>query len=136
MNKDKLKKLYLDAESSLEEEASLFNSEEKLSDEMRSWAKFVNQQKTNAPENLAKELWSDDLFDEPKKAVFYKKWLPIAASIALITAFSFYLFSNKQQDYNSKKRLLEEAILMSSEEPKAEDILYQDQLLTIYITAE
>lgn len=130
-NKEELINKYLEAESNLNEEQDIFNTETANSD-FDPWFKFVKKSRIEAPENLNNSVW-DAIQSKRKRTqqVIYGI-VTVAASVALIVSLS--VNSPKQSD-QEKEALLKEALSMFHDEvPKAEvqNIIYEDDLIVIY----
>ena len=128
-NKEELINKYLEAESNLNEEQDIFNTETANSD-FNPWFKFVKKYRMKAPENLNNSVW-DAIQSKRKRTqqVIYGI-VATAASVALIVSLS--VNSPKQSD-KEKEALLKEALSMfDNSKPKVEErnIIYEDDLMS------
>jgi len=139
MNMEKDKRLiekYLDGQTSLSEEQKLFNDSDIDHPTISPWAKYVNHKKIQAPANLNTTLWNPENYS-PRKSL--RKYIAILI-ITILLVVTGILISNSHQskelDYATKKSLLDQAIAMTAPidpTPQQKEILYEDELIIIYI---
>ncbi len=134
-NKNLLNK-YLEAETSLDEENQLLRGQND-DPAMNSWFRFVNESKTNAPDQLNAKILASIESRNNSKLRFMNWGYGIAASITLIIGIVLFQ-SRDNDDYLEKEALLNEALSMFPEkEPLRDDrtILYEDEMIIIYVAS-
>ncbi len=138
MSKEIDKKLiekYLDVESSLEEEKTLFDAQHRNPD-LQSWATYVKETKKEAPGHLMDSIWQT-IEKRRKRTQRFIFGIPAAAAaIALLVTFSVNNSNHSISD-EEKKVLLNEALSMFQDDPQIDEqksIIYEDEKIIIYIT--
>ena len=140
MNEQKtkeLKKKYLNAESTLQEENELL--EGMLDPDLNDWARFINNEKRPILEDMVPNVMAEIAEKKKAKKRFIYIATSIAASIILLLAYHFILAPEKEMSYNKKVELLNEVLSMNQNEtiliPK-DDVVYEDEIVIIYLTNE
>ncbi|MFD2530093.1 hypothetical protein [Polaribacter marinaquae] len=119
--------------TTLEEEAYLFDSVKNTEEGLGNWANFVKTNKKVAPNNFNDKLWNSF---EPKianKYSFRYKFFGAVASVAVLITLAFYSFSNNKQSIEEKELLLNEARSMFTDN---ETIIFEDELIIVYTKQE
>jgi hypothetical protein len=135
---DKQLEIYEQGLSSVDEErelVSLLGDSEKGSN---SWFKYIDQHKKIAPQNLESNIWSTIQSKEQRKRRKLFRISSVAASVILAVSLFFTLDIRYQDEmsYSEKMAALEEALALISEAPKKpvlEEILYEDEIIIIYL---
>lgn len=138
MNRDRHKELmekYLEGTSSLEEERQLLINNETPTSQKNPWLDYISLQKTAVPDDLSETLWNDF----QTKLNRSRNVVATIVALLLISCVSFIMFyqSYRTAEYQMKAQLLQEAkLLLSETEDQSEDqeIYYQDDLVTIYLS--
>lgn len=141
-----MKKEYIDKQldtfeqglSSIDEErelASLLAGSEKGAD---TWFKYIKQHKKIAPPNLESDIWSAIQSKEQRKRRTLFKIGSVAASVILAVSlfFTIDILRPEEMSYEEKEAALKEAMALISETPEKpvlEGILYEDEIIIIYI---
>lgn len=135
MNKEKsddLIKKYLDADSTLEEEGRLFNTEYSG---VEAWSGYVKNKRKTAPANLQSTIWKSIQKRKRRKQRFLTGISAVAASITLLMIVFFNRPNDQEISYHQKEVLLNEALSMFPEEQNTTDkrnIIYEDDVVIIY----
>lgn len=136
---DNLYKLYLDADTSLEEEDKLINSASRQEAESHPWFRFLKTQRVSSPAVLEDKVLARIEAMEGRGIKYLKRYISAAAAVVLIVASTFLILPRKtsSMDYGEKLALLVEAYNMlpqqESTDNEAEEILYEDETIIIYI---
>ena len=131
-----LNEKYLEGATSIAEEELLFNKLNNSDHGIASWSKYVQDQKRQAPKDLSTSLWEAENFQIKKKPSKYVYVIVIVLIISLFGLLAAYSTKPKDLDYATKRILLNEAIAMTAPEtqiPQGKQIIYEDDLLIIYI---
>ena len=135
---DDLMEKYLAADSTLEEEDKLFNSENQLPG-IKDWSSYVIQKRKKTPSNLKDSIWAAIQTRKRKKQRFLVILSGVAAAIALVITTFIYPTVNIHSDYKEKEALLNEALSMFSDEqpiPEKQSIIYEDDVVIIYVSSK
>ncbi len=141
MKKEHIKDIfekYENGRTSLKEEQFLFKNSTDLNFPLSDWITHEKQNKKEVTEDFNERLWlSFDKRTQSKKKILKRVFIA-AASIVL-----FFTFYNKNQQQNiqslwEKEALLIEAKSMFSEieQNTNQEIVFEDDLITIYKTTE
>lgn len=137
MKEERIKELinkYKAGTTSTEDEVELQHNYEKLEPTHKHIFRFIQQQKTKAPQHFNEEQWQ--IFERKQKGLKAKRyaWISVAASIVLVVSLFLMKPNKDKMDLAQKQALLEEALLMieSSTEDNKQTILYEDELVIIY----
>lgn len=135
---DELIKKYLDAESTLDEEEKLFSTENNTPG-LEDWSAYVRKRRRKAPANFNDLVWSAIQTRTKRRQRFLVGLSGIAATIAFTIVVALYNVGHKDPAYNEKEMALKEALLMFSDENKAETtrkVFYEDDMIVIYTISE
>lgn len=133
---DDLIKKYLAAETTLEEEETLFESKNQLS-EIAEWSTYVKQKRKKAPAHINDSILAS--IQARKRQQVVVGLSGIAASIALVIAFFIYNTGMNSLTYEEKEVRLKEALSMFSDEthaPVNHSVLYEDDMVIIYTASK
>ncbi|MFT4566751.1 MAG: hypothetical protein ACI9FN_001712 [Saprospiraceae bacterium] len=131
-----LNEKYLEGATSLTEEELLFNKSNNTDPGISSWSKYVKQNKKRIPQDFNNELWNVEMFKTKKKPSKYVYLIAIVLIISLLGLLATHFTKPKDLDYETKRILLNEAIAMTAPQtqiPQGKQIIYEDDLLIIYI---
>ena len=139
---DELIKKYLEAETTLEEEETLFDGENQPPG-LAEWATYRKQKSKRAPSHLPDTIWSAIQRRRRNKRRMLIG-MPVAASIALLVMSIFFSPDPVTQNegpitYDEKEALLKEALSMFPDEKPTmskEQIIYEDELVIIYMASQ
>lgn len=143
MSKEKLDKSvekYLAAETSLEEEKSLLDGQAKAPGVVE-WAMFARQKREELPANFNEAFLERLQARERGRTRRLISFASIAASILLLLALQFNFGPSKTDGYAEKEALLNEALSMFEEEDsqaqsEKKSIIYEDEMIVIYMSSE
>ncbi|MEL7001771.1 MAG: hypothetical protein AAFN93_03450 [Bacteroidota bacterium] len=127
---------YLAAESTLEEEKKLFNSEQTG---LEAWSNYVKQKKKKAPTDLNAKIMASIQTRKRRKQRFLFGVSAAAASLVLFMVLFMSNKSNHEMNYAEKEAKLNEALSMFPDDDpvKSErDIIYEDEIIVIYTASE
>lgn len=136
---DNLHKLYLDANTSLEEEDKLINSASRQESESNPWFRFLKKQKVSSPAGLEEKVLARIEAIETRGIKYLNRYISAAAAVLIIVASTFLIVPGKSSgmDYGEKLSALVEAYNMMPQQESAdsegEEILYEDETIIIYI---
>jgi len=130
--------IYEEGLSSLEEEEKLASLLGESNDGVNAWFKYIQQQKKVAPQNLESDIWALIQKRESRKRRILLRVASVAASIILGVSVFLTIQTRPQEkmSYAEKAAVFEEALAMISdtqEQPILGEILYEDEILIIYI---
>ena len=131
---EKLIDKYLKAESTLEEEKEYFDEESGKSNQDL-WSSYVKKSRIEAPDNINDSVWEAIQSVRNGKNRLIYGLVAVAASVALILAFSINSAKQKNNNYEEKAALLTEALSMFQQNEQKEEqrnIIYEDELIIIY----
>ena len=135
---DDLIEKYLAADSTLEEEDKLFNSDNQLPG-IKEWSTYIIQKRKKAPSHLKDSIWATIQTRKRKKQWFLVGLSGVAASFALSITIFIYSTVNMHSDYKKKEALLNEALSMFSDDqpiPEKQGIIYEDDMVIIYVSSK
>lgn len=127
---------YKNGQTSLEEEQFLLENANDLNSPLSHWVSFKKETKKKVPENFNETLWQSFDKKTKPKIKLVKRVLLVAASIVLLVALFPRNNQENTQSFWEKEALLLEAKSMFSEieKNKNQDIVFEDDLITIYTT--
>ncbi len=124
---DKLIEKYKAAETSLEEEAYLKENAKDL--ESQTWFDYLKKSKIQVDSKLKDDIWQTIYKRRNNNRL---KIFSAAAAIAFIVLFSISYFKPREQSFEEKVALLQEAKAMFSNELPPYNVIYEDELVIIY----
>ena len=138
MDRDKTEdiiKKYLEAESTLAEESSLFQGNHQ-SEELGDWFAYVHRNKSKAPAHLKDTIRAAIQKRKRKKRRLTISLMGAAASVLLLAGVFIFNTINERNEYARKEALLNEAKAMFSNEERTEshqNILFENEMVIIYL---
>lgn len=142
MKESKLKKLlevYKAGETTLEEERFLFEQAKDAEPSWEAWSTFVKNNKIGTPKDLNDSLWESF---EPKTRGRRKKvvvMLSVAATVLVLVALTIGNLGQKELSYSEKEALLNEALELfpeTTEEVTEREVIYENEMITVYTASE
>lgn len=136
---DNLHNLYLDGETSLKEEDKLINSASRQESEYNPWFRFLKNQRVSSPADIEDKVLARIRTMETRGIKYINRYISVAAAAIIIVVSTFMILSRKTSgmDYGEKLSVLVEAYNMmpqqESTDNEAEEILYEDETIIIYI---
>lgn len=140
---DNLIDKYLAAETTLEEEETLFDGKNQQPG-VAEWATYRNHKRNKAPSNLPDTIWSTIQKRRRNRQRMLIGLPAVAASIAFVVFVLIYDEGDQQVaprriTYDEKEALLHEALsLFSEEQPTTskQNVIYEDDVVIIYMTSQ
>ncbi|MEM9325275.1 MAG: hypothetical protein AAGA85_06455 [Bacteroidota bacterium] len=140
---DNLIDKYLAAETTLEEEETLFDGKNQQPG-IAEWATYRNRKRNKAPSNLPDTIWSTIQKRRRNRQRMLIGLPAVAASIAFVVFALIYDAGDQQVaprpiTYDEKEALLHEALsLFSEEQPTTskQNVIYEDDVVIIYMTSQ
>ena len=129
---------YLEGRTSLEEEKALFARKESH-ETLDAWVRYVNHRQQSPPHGWNETLWQVSPIRKHRKRAGIKWLMATAASVLLLVVSLLYVVGREESDAGSTTVTLEEALaLIEDSQPAtpAQEVYYQDNLVTIYMTYE
>ena len=142
MKEDKVERLlkkYQEGQSTLKEEAFLFDNTESLEPSFEAWSTFVKNNKTETPKDFNERLWQSFQNRKKKKRKLFVGGFSVAASVILLIALFFTNPKEEELNYAEKEALLslaKEIVANSTPAEIEQNIIYENEIIIIYTTKE
>jgi len=130
---------YKSGNSSLKEEAFLFDNVDESQHEIKTWASFVKRNKKVAPDNFNDALWESFDKKTTKNNRFKIAIMSAAASILLISTLYLNNIRDKGLSNSEKEALLNEAKSMFTEYEQTKPtykIIAENDFIIVYTKTE